>query len=78
MTREDLLVTIVNAALDGGKEILAIYNAAFSVETKADNSPITQADKNAHNTIVKALEKTNLPAEKSGKNVLHMCTLCLL
>lgn len=61
MTREDLLVTIVNAALGGGKEILEIYNAAFSVETKADNSPITQADKNAHNSIVKALEKTNIP-----------------
>lgn len=61
MTREDWLVTIVNAALDGGKEILEIYNAPFSVETKADNSPITQADKNAHMAIVKALEKTNIP-----------------
>jgi len=61
MTREDWLVTIVNAALDSGKEILKIYNADFSVETKADNSPITQADKNAHDSILKALEKTNLP-----------------
>lgn len=61
MNREDWLITLVNAALQGGKEILAIYNTAFSVEEKSDNSPITQADKNAHNVIIKALEKTNLP-----------------
>jgi len=61
MTRGDWLVTIVNAALNSGKEILKIYNAGFSVETKADKSPITQADKNAHESIIKALQKTNLP-----------------
>ena len=61
MNREDWLITIVNAALQGGKEILTIYNTAFSVEEKSDNSPITQADKNAHDSIIKALEKTKLP-----------------
>ena len=61
MNREDWLVIIINAALDAGKEILKIYDADFSVDTKADNSPITLADKNAHNTIVKALEKTEIP-----------------
>ena len=61
MNREDWLVIIINAALDAGKEILKIYDADFSVDTKADNSPITLADKNAHNTIVKALEKIEIP-----------------
>lgn len=61
MTREDWLVIIVNAALQGGKEILEVYNADFSVATKLDDSPITQADKNAHDVIVHALEKTGIP-----------------
>ncbi len=61
MTREDWLVIIVNAVLQAGKEILDIYNADFAVATKADNSPITEADKNAHEAIINALAKTGIP-----------------
>lgn len=61
MTRQEWLVTIVNAALSAGKEILAVYNSEFTIEEKSDLSPLTEADKRAHIAIVKALETTNLP-----------------
>ena len=59
--REEWLLIIINASIVAGREILTIYNDGFSVKTKADNSPITEADKNAHNVIISALKKTNLP-----------------
>ena len=41
---------------------MAIYNSAdFEIEQKADDSPLTKADKNAHLAIVKILEATKLP-----------------
>ncbi|PCJ24689.1 MAG: 3'(2'),5'-bisphosphate nucleotidase [Flavobacteriales bacterium] len=61
MTRENWLVQIINAALKGGEEILEVYNSDFEVETKDDNSPLTEADKRAHIAIMNALEKTGLP-----------------
>ena len=61
MTREELLITAINAALKGGEEILTVYDADFAVEHKDDNSPLTEADKKAHFSICKDLEKTKLP-----------------
>jgi 3'(2'), 5'-bisphosphate nucleotidase len=61
MHREDWLVLIVNAALKAGKEILEVYSSDFGVESKSDNSPLTEADKRAHLAIVKALTSTGLP-----------------
>lgn len=61
MNREEWLLTIINASISAGQEILTIYNAGFFVEKKYDDSPITEADKNAHNVIFNALKKTNLP-----------------
>ena len=50
------------AALAGGRAIMKVYNSAdFGVEMKADNSPLTLADKAAHNAIVDILANTNLP-----------------
>jgi len=50
------------AAVKAGEAIMRIYeNEDFNVEMKSDNSPLTKADKEAHNIIVSELEKTNLP-----------------
>jgi len=46
------LVELVEAA---GAAIMAIYETDFSVETKADTSPLTQADLAAHRIIVEGL-----------------------
>ena len=61
MNREDWLIQIINAALKAGNEILEVYNSDFSVETKNDKSPLTEADKRAHIAIVEALRSTNMP-----------------
>ena len=46
----------INAALLGGAEILSVYtDADFEVETKADDSPLTKADRLSHRTIVDRL-----------------------
>ena len=57
-----LLLICKEAARAAGADILEIYESAdFSVEAKADNSPLTLADKAAHNRIVSFLEETNIP-----------------
>jgi 3'(2'), 5'-bisphosphate nucleotidase len=59
-----MINTAITAAIKAGEEILKIYNdpkADFSVEKKADNSPLTIADKASHNVIGSYLEKTGIP-----------------
>ena len=56
----DLLLA-ARAAVAAGREILKIYEAGFSVEEKADGSPLTQADSAAHQVIKAAMATTGLP-----------------
>lgn len=59
-----LLSLAIRAALDAGSDIMAIYNdptADFGIERKADNSPLTRADKAAHARITSLLEPTGIP-----------------
>lgn len=56
-----LLVTAVKAALAAGTEILKVYDTNFDVEHKNDDSPLTQADKNANEVINKFLKPTQIP-----------------
>lgn len=66
-----LLNTAIEAAIEAGKEILKIYQTAdFEVEFKADDSPLTKADKAAHHIIVEHLSKTNFPIlSEEGKHI---------
>lgn len=68
---EKLLKTAISAALKAGEEILNIYNDPrqdFEVEHKADHSPLTLADKRAHNTILEFLKDTPYPVlSEEGK-----------
>ncbi|MBR5395068.1 MAG: 3'(2'),5'-bisphosphate nucleotidase CysQ [Bacteroidaceae bacterium] len=60
----NLLNLAVAAALEAGAEIMRIYldpKQDFGIEKKADNSPLTLADKAAHNCIVRHLAPTNIP-----------------
>lgn len=69
----DLLWTAIVAALEAGDDILSVYNspdADFGIEKKADNSPLTQADKKAHNRIVGHLTQTPFPIlSEEGKHL---------
>lgn len=70
--RKELTIAI-EAAVEAGKKILDIYddpNADFEVERKADNSPLTKADKAAHLEIVKHLEPLGIPIlSEEGRNI---------
>ncbi|MFI3247576.1 MAG: 3'(2'),5'-bisphosphate nucleotidase CysQ [Rikenellaceae bacterium] len=62
MKRE--LQIAVQAAILAGDKILEIYNdptSDFGIERKADNSPLTKADKAAHIKIVELLEPLQIP-----------------
>jgi len=63
------LKTAVRASLEAGKAILEIYHSKdFDIEIKGDKSPLTKADKVAHNIIVSYLKKTNTPVlSEEGK-----------
>jgi len=53
--RRALLETTVDIAVAAGAEILDVYNNGFDVESKDDGSPLTTADRRAHELIVKRL-----------------------
>ena len=59
-----LLEIAKKAALEAGAEIMKIYtdpSQDFGIEKKADNSPLTLADKAAHLCIVRHLQETGIP-----------------
>ena len=51
----------IKAALEAGKEILAVYDTDFSVQLKEDHSPLTLADERSNRVINKHLEATKIP-----------------
>jgi 3'(2'), 5'-bisphosphate nucleotidase len=53
----DLMEQIGDLAKSAGKEIMKIYNTDFAVETKADNSPVTEADRIAEELITRGLRE---------------------
>jgi len=62
MDFDHLLEIAKSASLSAGEAILEIYASGdFSIEAKADDSPLTLADKASHNKIVELLEETGLP-----------------
>lgn len=64
----DRLLAGVEAA---GREVLEIYNRTFHVETKEDDSPLTEADMASHHALVALLESVtpDVPvlSEESGE-----------
>ena len=52
----------IHAALLAGIKILEVYSSPdFDVQVKDDHTPVTLADRYAHDEILKALESTHLP-----------------
>jgi 3'(2'), 5'-bisphosphate nucleotidase len=64
------LVTCIQASLDAGQAILEVYESDFAVDHKADKSPLTLADRRAHDIIVAALENTSHPIlSEEGRSI---------
>lgn len=65
-----LLDRAIAAAFAAGREILDVYARPFDVELKEDRSPLTEADKRAHQAIVRELRSTDLPVlSEEGKDI---------
>lgn len=56
-----LLKQALLASLKAGEEILKIYDTDFKIEIKPDDTPVTNADKAASNSIINDLASTNIP-----------------
>jgi 3'(2'), 5'-bisphosphate nucleotidase len=68
--RHAWLMTAIEAAVAAGAAILEVYDSEFSVAHKDDNSPLTLADTQAHQTIVTRLKATGLPIlSEEGKDI---------
>jgi 3'(2'), 5'-bisphosphate nucleotidase len=67
---KDLLISAIKVSVDAGKKILEIYDTAFSVELKDDESPLTAADKASHEIINAQLLKLGFPIlSEEGKTI---------
>ena len=72
--REYLLVEQFNAAVRAGAAIINIYKGStdYDVQLKSDNTPITIADRRAHDTIKRALGQTRIPIlSEEGRQMLY-------
>jgi 3'(2'), 5'-bisphosphate nucleotidase len=57
-----LLKTALEASVAAGAQIMQVYGqGAFAVESKDDNSPLTEADRRAHAIIMAVLSDTDIP-----------------
>ncbi|MDN4166601.1 3'(2'),5'-bisphosphate nucleotidase CysQ [Cytophagales bacterium LB-30] len=71
MDKNQLLQIALQANEAAAKAILHVYTTEdFGVEMKGDASPLTKADKAAHQEIMRFLETTGIPVlSEEGKNI---------
>lgn len=72
--REYLLTEQLNAAVRAGAEIMKIYNSSddYDVTFKSDHTPITIADRLAHDSIKRSLGATRIPIlSEEGRSMLY-------
>lgn len=58
---DSIFDTGILASINAGKKILEIYEKDFSIETKSDESPLTEADTAANEVINSYLNRTGIP-----------------
>jgi 3'(2'), 5'-bisphosphate nucleotidase len=72
--REYLLPCAFNAAVRAGAEIMKVYNNSGDIDVmvKSDNTPLTIADRLAHNKIKEVLGETRIPIlSEEGREMLY-------
>jgi 3'(2'), 5'-bisphosphate nucleotidase len=67
------ILTSIHAAIEAGNAILQVYHSSdFKVQQKVDKSPLTLADRRAHEVIVKHLSEFDIPVlSEEGKDILY-------
>jgi len=68
----NLLLTAIGAAVRAGYKIMEVYNSDdFQVNLKSDRTPLTLADRLAHEEIKNSLTKTFIPVlSEEGRNIV--------
>ncbi|THD69334.1 3'(2'),5'-bisphosphate nucleotidase CysQ [Robertkochia marina] len=61
--------TALKAAVEAGKVIMEVYGGQLETELKADDSPVTLADRRAHDIISKTLQTTGIPVISEEMNL---------
>ena len=70
LQNEGHLSTSILAALEAGEAIMGIYQTDFQVDYKDDRSPLTQADRAAHDIIVQHLQDSGIPIlSEEGRSI---------
>lgn len=71
MNESELLSLAITAAENAAREILAVYHSDdFQVEAKGDKSPLTRADRRAHDVISKELAASGYPVlSEEGRSI---------
>ena len=70
MIADKYVTTALRAAVLAGRAIMDVYRTDFAVEHKSDDSPLTLADKQAHNLITKHLLPLGIPIlSEEGKSI---------
>lgn len=71
-----MLESVLDVAIQAGKEILDVYENEFEVDYKGDGSPLTKADQRAHQLIQHELTERypDIPilSEESSEDVFEM------
>jgi len=70
---KQLLQTAITASLQAGKAIMEIYKSDdFGIEEKDDKSPLTKADRAAHDVIMEHLSPLGIPVlSEEGKDISY-------
>ncbi len=72
ITFEAMMQQAIKGAYEAGLEILEVYGTEFSVDVKEDKSPLTEADRRAHNKIMEFLDGTGIPVlSEEGKHLSY-------
>lgn len=73
---DNLIEAVIGIARQAGQAIMAIYQGPLEITVKADESPLTQADKAAHHLIVQALHNLTRIGRSCRKSLLRLNRRC--
>jgi 3'(2'), 5'-bisphosphate nucleotidase len=70
MMHELYMLKAIQASIEAGNAILDVYHSDFTVEHKADDTPLTLADKRSHEIIIAYLTEFDIPIlSEEGKGI---------
>ena len=68
--KEHWLLEALTASVKAGEAIMRVYGTDFNVDSKSDRSPITEADRQAHQVIEDHLKASGIPMlSEEGKDI---------